>query len=223
MKSTLDLNKTKEKYLIPVVLSLPPDHSATFHPFSYRVPVYQPGLQLPRPVWQLQQRHLLPQPLQRFGSFGHRATCGRPPAPPTASPYYLAKLCLQQLRWTDPQRKQDPAPLQRLREEQPPQACAAAPQSLHPTTDGSSSPATQAPPAAHRQHEAGRYLRPSSPQTEASAQEGVSAIGAGSGPSLELEETHWRILHFSTGHSLVFFLFCDVRFGIPELHFNKRL
>lgn len=34
------------------------------------------------------------------------------------------------------------------------------------------------------------------------------------------EETHWRILHFSTRHSM--FFFCDLQFGIPDLHSNKR-
>lgn len=196
------------------------DHSATVYPFAYWVPVYQPGLQFPRPLRQLQQRHLLPQPLQRLRGLGHRAACWRPPASPAGSPHHLAKLCVQQLRRTGPQRKQNPASLQRVREEQPPPTRAAAPQSVHPTTAGPPSVAPQASPAAHGQHEAGRNLRPSSPQTEAPAQEGVPAIGAGPGPALELEETHWRILHFSTGRSF-FFFFYD-QFSIPELHFNSN-
>lgn len=123
------------------ILSLPLDHGAAFHTFTHRVPVHQPGLQLPCPLRQLQQRHLLPQSLQRVGSFGHRATCRWPPTPPAASTHHPAKLCLQQLRRAGPQREQDPAPLQCVREEQP-QAGPTAPQSLHPPTDGPPGPAT---------------------------------------------------------------------------------
>lgn len=186
-----------------------PDRSAAVHPFAYRGPVHQPGLQLARALWQLQQRHLLPQPLQRVGGLGDGAPCRGAPLPPTASARHPAQLHLQQLGRADPQGEQDPAPLQRVREEQPPQARAAAPQPLHPTADGPPGPAAQTPPAAHGQHEAGGELGPSGPQTEASAQESVPAIGAGSGPRLELEETlaYFALLYWALPSFPFFFFF----------------
>uniref|UniRef100_A0A672J9T2 Dedicator of cytokinesis 4b n=1 Tax=Salarias fasciatus TaxID=181472 RepID=A0A672J9T2_SALFA len=57
------------KLLCPPV---PPRPPAALHPVAHRVPVHQPGLQLPRPVGQLQQRDLLPQPLQRNLEFAAR-------------------------------------------------------------------------------------------------------------------------------------------------------
>lgn len=201
-----------------------PDRSAAVHPFAYRGPVQQPGVQLARPLRQLQQRHLLPQPLQRVGGLGDRAACRGPPLPPAASARHPAQLRLQRLGRAHPQGEQDPAPLQRVREEQPPQARAAAPQPLHPTADGPPSPAAQTPPAALGQHEAGGHLGPAGPPTEASAQESVPAIGAGSGPRLELEETlAYFALFYWALPSFLFFSFLFEMFCIPELSFNKRL
>lgn len=194
------------QWLYFMSFSLSPDHSAAFHPFAYRVPVHQPGLQLPRPLRQLQQRHLLPQPLQRVGGLRDRAAWGGPPAPPAASTHHPAQLHFQQLGRAHPQGEQDPPTLQCVREEQPPQAGAAAPQPLHPPADGPPGPAAQTPPAAHWQHEAGGDLGPSRPQTEASAQESVPAIGAGSGPHLELEETlaYFALFYWALPFSFAF-------------------
>lgn len=92
--------------------SFPADHRAAFHPLADRVPVHQPGLQLPRPLRQLQQRHLLPQPLQRVGGLGDRAARRGPPVPPARSARHPAQLHLQQLGRAHPQGEQDAAALQ---------------------------------------------------------------------------------------------------------------
>lgn len=155
----------------------PTDRHATFHPFPHRVPVYQPGLQLARPVRQLQQRHLVSEPLQRVRSFGHRAARRRPPAPPAAAARAAAELHLQRLRRAHPPGEQDPTSLQRVREEQPAAARAAPAQPLHSAADGPAGPAAQTSPDPHGQHEAGRDRRPSGAKTETPAQEGVPAIG----------------------------------------------
>lgn len=156
-------------------------NGAAVHAVAHRVPVCQLGVQLARPVRQLQQRHLVSEPLQRVGGFRHRAALAGPPAVPSSPAGPLPKLHLQRLGRADPQGEQDPSSLQRVREEQPPQARAAASQPLHPAANRPAGSAAQTPPAAHWQHETGRNCWPASPQTQISAQEGVPTIGASSG------------------------------------------
>lgn len=202
-----------EKVWFSCCLFCPLVHGAAVHAVAHRVPVCQLGVQLARPVRQLQQRHLLPEPLQRVGGFRHRAAVGRPPSVPPPPADSLAELHLQRFGRADPPGEQDPSPLQRVWEEQPPQARAAAPQPLHTAADRPPGSAAQTPPAPHGQHETGRNRWPASPQSQASAPEGVPAIGASSG-ALGWKHKH-TLAYFALFYSALI-LFCDLHSQFTE-------